>query len=133
MTNPSNPSQDEYHAPITAPSSGGVEWLPRLPFAGDGNKYVNESDPSWEEVVAMVVIPGNPGAIHNAAGAWEVVFEQIGQAKSILDQTTQSLQGWQGAAADAYRTHLGTISQSMSDLVDKHRPVVQQLNAAGDN
>jgi uncharacterized protein YukE len=133
MTNPTTP-QDEYHAPITAPSSGGgIEWLPRLPFANEGNKYVNEADPSWEEVVAMVVIPGNPDAVKNAAGAWEVVFEEIGQAKGLIDRVAQGLQSWQGAAADAYRDHLNTLGQGMTDLVEKHRPVVQQLNSSADN
>src|SRR5262245_42439022 len=91
---------DEYHAPIGAPASGRPDWVPPSPLADTlfGKAYVDERDPSWEEVITMVVIPGNPDAINDAAGAWEVLFGRIEQAHAMIENTVRGLQGWQGAA-----------------------------------
>ena len=35
--------------------------------AGQVPSYADEHDPSWEEVISMVVIPGQPGQIRDAA------------------------------------------------------------------
>lgn len=135
----SYPSSDynstaEYRAPIS-PRDSRPDWLPSSPLVDTifGKGYVDEGDPSWEEVIAMVVIPGNPTAIYNAAGSWEVLFSRIEQAQAMLDQLNWNLQGWQGAAADTYRERLNGLSMGISELVQKHRPVVSQLNTAADN
>ena len=81
----------------------------------------------------MVVIPGHPGAIRNASGAWEVLFSRVEQARSMVDQLSSGLQTWEGSAGESFRGHLNLVSQNMSTLIDTHRPVVQQLNSAADN
>ena len=42
--------------------------------AGTYPSYADEHDPSWEDVVNMVVIPGNAGGIYEAAGQWDVLL-----------------------------------------------------------
>jgi len=136
MSNPSGVGLDgDYHNPISTPDTGRPGWLPSSPLGDSlfGKGYVNESDPSWEEVITMVVIPGDPSAIYRAAGAWEVLFSRIGQAKAMIDQVVQSVQGWQGAAGETYREHLIGLSQGLTELMEQHRPVVQHLRAAADN
>jgi uncharacterized protein YukE len=101
--------------------------------AGNRPNYANEHDPSWEEVIAMVVIPGQPGSIREAAGAWDVLISRVEQVRSALDSLSTSLAGWEGSAGEAYRGHLTELSSRITEVVDAHRPVPQQLNAAADN
>jgi len=125
----------EYRAPITGPDTGRPDWVPANPVTNAifGKSYVDEANPSWEEVITMVVIPGNPASIYNAAGHWEVLFSRIEEAKWMVDQEIRRLQSWEGAAGDTYRTHLGQISQKMAELVQKHQPVVQELRTSANN
>ena len=101
--------------------------------AGQVPSYANEHDPSWEEVISMVVIPGQPGQIRDAAGNWEVLFSRIDQARAAIDQLSSGLQSWEGAAGDAYRRHLGELSGRVSETIEGNRGVVQQLHTAADN
>jgi hypothetical protein len=101
--------------------------------AGSVPSYANEGDPSWEEVIAMVVIPGQPGAVRDAAGAWELLFSRIEQVRSALDQLGSGLQSWEGAAGEAYRAHLSELSTRVTQIIEGNRPVVQLLNTAADN
>jgi uncharacterized protein YukE len=130
---PYSTSDDQYRNPTPTAPSGGIEWLPDAPFAGNGRRVCNEADPSWEEVVTMVVIPGHPDMIRDASGAWQVLFSRVEQARSLVDQVNSNLASWQGASAESYKGHIAGVSQGLSHLVDQHRPVVQQLNSAADN
>jgi uncharacterized protein YukE len=120
---------------MDAPSGGRPEWLPSSPLADTvfGKGYVDENDPTWEEVITMVVIPGNPQAIYEAAGGWQVVFSRVQQAQAMLDQLNWSLQNWTGPAADTYKQRLNTISQDMASLMEQHRPVIDHLQTSADN
>jgi len=133
MTNPTD-RNSEYRAPISSPDSGRPDWLPsQVGTAIFGKSYVDEANPSWEEVITMVVIPGQPDAIRNASGQWEVLFSRLDEARSMVDQEVQRLQTWEGAAGDTYRQHLTEIGQKISSLVQQHKPVVQQLNTSAEN
>jgi len=133
MTNPTD-RNSEYRAPISSPDSGRPGWLPsQVGTAIFGKSYVDEANPSWEEVITMVVIPGQPDAIRNASGQWEVLFSRLDEARSMVDQEVQRLQTWEGAAGDTYRQHLTEIGQKISSLVQQHKPVVQQLNTSAEN
>jgi hypothetical protein len=101
--------------------------------AGQVPSYADEHDPSWEEVISMVVIPGQPGQIRDAAGNWEVLFSRIDQARSAIDQLSAGLQSWEGAAGEAYRNHLGELSGRVAETIEGNRGVVQQLHTAADN
>jgi len=129
-------TDSQYREPIQTPQSSGasgIEWLPSLPFAGRGKRTCNEADPTWEEVITMVVIPGHPEKIREASGSWEVLFRNVEQAKGMVDQVIGGVASWQGQTADSFKTHMTAVSQSMTDLVGKHRPVVQHLNSSADN
>ncbi len=132
---PSGYQPEDYTQPIDAPTGGRPGWIPSSPLADTlfGQGYVNEGDPTWEEVITMVVIPGNPQAIYEAAGSWQVVFSRVQQAQAMLDQLNWSLQNWTGPAADTYKQRLTGISQDMAVLMEQHRPVIDQLQTAGDN
>jgi uncharacterized protein YukE len=95
--------------------------------------YANEKDPSWEDVIAMVVIPGIPNGIHNAAGNLDVILSRIDQAQSSLHQLSTGLQSWQGAAGEAYRNHLNELTQVVQTTLQTHKPIVQELHQAADN
>jgi hypothetical protein len=127
----------QYRAPIQTPPSGGggggIEWLPSMPFAGNGKRVCNEADPSWEEVITMVVIPGHPEKIREASGSWEVLFRNVEQARGMVEQVIGNVSTWEGDTATAFKTHMNDVSKGMADLVSKHRPVVQHLNSSADN
>jgi uncharacterized protein YukE len=127
----------QYRAPIQSPETGGgssgIEWLPTMPFAGNGRRVCNEADPSWEEVITMVVIPGHPEKIREASGSWEVLFRNIEQARGMVDQVTNTVSSWEGQTATAFKSHMTNLSQNMTTLVERHRPVVQHLNSSADN
>ena len=59
---------------------------------GNLPSYANEHDPSWEEVIAMVVIPGHAEAIHEAAGNWEKLISRVtsvsGQIQTLSTQAS---------------------------------------------
>jgi uncharacterized protein YukE len=127
----------QYRAPIQSPETSGggsgIEWLPTMPFAGNGRRVCNEADPSWEEVITMVVIPGHPEKIREASGSWEVLFHNIEQARTMVDQVGAGVTGWEGQTATAFKSHISNLSQNMTTLVERHRPVVQHLNTSADN
>jgi uncharacterized protein YukE len=126
----------QYRAPIQTPQTdggGGIEWLPSMPFAGRGSRTCNEADPTWEEVITMVVIPGHPEKIREASGSWEVLFRNVEQARGMVDQVISSVATWEGDTATAFKNHMTDVSSNMTELVTRHRPVVQHLNAAADN
>ena len=72
--------------------------------------YANEDDPSWEDVVTMVVIPGNDAGIHEAAGHWELLLTRVRQVQTAIDELKTGLEIWEGAAGDTYRDHLNQLS-----------------------
>jgi uncharacterized protein YukE len=102
-------------------------------FAGNIPSYANEYDPTWEEVITLVVIPGQPGAIRDAAGRWELLLLRIEQIRSALGQLSSGLYTWQGAAGEAYRQHLNELSTKLAQIIEGYRPLVQQLNEAADH
>ena len=52
-TNPNAYPTDDYTQPIDAPTGGRPGWIPSSPLADTlfGKGYVNEGDPTWEEVI----------------------------------------------------------------------------------
>jgi hypothetical protein len=66
----------------------------------DGAK-VNEKDPSWEEVITMVVIPGRPDSIKNTSQLWSVLFKRMNEAIHLLEDGTKDLKSWEGDAGEA--------------------------------
>jgi hypothetical protein len=95
-----------------------------------GDQYVNEADPSWEDVISMVVIPGQPDHIRNAAEIWGVLFTRIEQAKKLLDDGIGDLKTWEGAAGETYRNHLSGVSKSLGEMIDKHQTIKVSLETA---
>ncbi|MEV6344869.1 hypothetical protein [Actinoplanes sp. NPDC051851] len=135
-------SYDQYENPTDAAGkSQGYAWWQGIPIGTlgpatnmlGGDRYVDEGDPSWEDVITMVVIPGEPGHIRSAAGVWEVIFSRIEQAKALLDDGIGDLKSWEGDAGTAYREHLTGVSKEIGTLIDQHRPVITALNTAADN
>ncbi|MEV6344871.1 WXG100 family type VII secretion target [Actinoplanes sp. NPDC051851] len=126
----------QYTTPTDATGrSQGYAWWQAGPVLGliGGDRYVDEANPSWEDVITMVVIPGEPGHIRSAAGVWQVIFSRIEQAKTLLDDGIGDLETWEGDAGDKYREHLTKVSTGLGELIDKHRSVITSLNAAADN
>jgi hypothetical protein len=126
----------QYRAPIQAPATGGgggIEWLPSMPFAGRGKRVCNEADPTWEEVITMVVIPGHPEKIREASGSWEVLFRNVEQARGMIEEVIGNVSTWEGDTATSFKAHMSDVSKGMTELVTRHRPVVQHLNSSADN
>jgi hypothetical protein len=136
-------TDDQYRNPTDATGKAqGYAWwqgLPLVPAAQPltnligGDRYVNEADPSWEDVITMVVIPGDPGHIRTAAGHWEVLFRRVEQAKKLLDDGIGDLKSWEGAAGETYRNHLSAVSKSLGELIDKHQGIVVSMRTAADD
>jgi uncharacterized protein YukE len=96
-------------------------------------KYANESDPSWEEVIAMVVIPGQPEAIRAAAGSWEMLLRGVQQVQTGLSDLSTGLQSWEGSAGEAYRGHLAELTKGLGEITEVHGSVPANLNKAADS
>src|SRR5690242_15386176 len=92
--------------------------------------YANEGSPSWEDVIAMVVIPGEPERARLAADLWDKLFKEMREVKRVLDDGIKDLETWKGAGGEAYRTHLTGLSASLGELADKHSDLPYNLRAA---
>jgi hypothetical protein len=92
--------------------------------------YANEGDPSWEDVIAMVVIPGEPERARQAADLWDKLFKEMREVKRVLDDGLKDLENWKGAGGEAYRQHLTAVSTSLGQLADKHSDLPYNLRAA---
>jgi hypothetical protein len=104
-----------------------------LGFLDLGTSYANEQDPSWEDVIAMVVIPGEPERIREAAGQWDVLFSRIEEVRRLLDDGIKDLETWKGAGGEAYRQHLGVVSKTLGDLVSEHKTLTVSMRGAADD
>src|SRR6185369_11800354 len=69
-----DPTSGQYKKPASVRESG---WF--------GTPYANEHDPSWEDVIAMVVIPGEPDRITAVADTWALLFTRMSEVKRVLD------------------------------------------------
>src|SRR5690349_21233464 len=98
--------------------------------APERNGYANEGNPSWEDVIAMVVIPGEPDRARLAADLWDKLFKEMREVKRVLDDGIKDLETWKGAGGEAYRKHLTGLSDSLHDLVEKHSDLPYNLRAA---
>src|SRR6185312_9461828 len=92
--------------------------------------YANEGNPSWEDVIAMVVIPGEPDRARLAADLWDKLFKEMREVKRVLDDGIKDLETWKGPGGEAYRKHLTGLSDSLHDLVEKHSDLPYNLRAA---
>lgn len=137
-------SYDQYEKPTDATGKNqGDSWWKGIPVLGPGvslatnlmggDQYVNEADPSWEDVITMVVIPGQPDHIRNAAGIWGILFNRIEQAKKLLDDGIGDLKTWEGAAGETYRNHLSSVSKSLGEMIDKHQTIKVSLETSATN
>ena len=73
-------------------------------------------DPSWEDCVNQVLIPGDPGAIDDAGFRWQNIFTALEDVKHTLDSEVLRMEGWSGPAADAYKTAVGSICQMIEQF-----------------
>src|SRR6185369_5018521 len=94
--------------------------------------WANEQDPSWEDVITMVVIPSNPGRIRAAAAYWRILFDRVSQVQRELDRTIEQLDYWKGAGAEAYRAHLTSMSDSIKRFLAEKETFPQLLEKAAD-
>lgn len=117
---------DQYKTPAPDKSSG---WA----WAGFGDSYANESDPSWEDVIAMVVIPGDPDRVKAAAGMWDTLFSNIRDVKTLLDDGIKDLETWKGDGGAAYRAYLTEISKTCGTLISDNQLLTANMNTAADN
>jgi hypothetical protein len=100
---------------------------------GNLPSYANEHDPSWEDVIAMVVIPGHAEAINEAAGNWEKLLSRVTSVSQQIQTLSTQLGSWEGSAGEAYRGHLKELSDGLDQIVSVHKDVPQNLyKAAGD-
>jgi uncharacterized protein YukE len=95
----------------------------------DGAK-VNEKDPSWEEVITMVTIPGRPENIRNASQIWKVIFSRLEQAIHLLEDGIGDLKSWEGEAGEAYRANLTKTLNDLKALVDDNKGITTSLDKA---
>jgi uncharacterized protein YukE len=100
---------------------------------GNLPSYANEHDPSWEEVIAMVVIPGHAEAIHEAAGNWEKLISRITSVSGQIQTLSTQLNSWEGSAGEAYRGHLKELSDGLDQIVTVHQDVPKNLHQAADD
>jgi hypothetical protein len=101
--------------------------------AGQVPSYANEHDPSWEEVISMVVIPASRARSATPPATGRSCSAGSTRPRAAIDQLSSGLQSWEGAAGDAYRRHLGELSGRVSETIEGNRGVVQQLHTAADN
>jgi hypothetical protein len=107
-----------------APAQPQASWNPWAPT------WANEKDPSWEDVITMVVIPSNPGRIRAAAAHWRVLFDRASQVQQQLDRTIENLDYWKGAGGEAYRTHLTAMSASIKQFLSEKETFPSMLEKA---
>jgi hypothetical protein len=100
---------------------------------GFGQSYTNEADPSWEDVIVMVYIPGEPGRVKAAAQGWRILFDRINEIKRLLDDGTKDLETWRGQAGQAYRDHLTEISKDLEKIVTENQRLPVTMDAAADH
>ena len=100
--------------------------------AGTYPNYANEGDPSWEDVVNMVVIPGNDTGIYEAAGQWDLLLTRVRQVQTAIDELKTGLESWEGAAGDTYRNHLTQLSTAIT-MIDSSSRMPDTLRTAGDH
>jgi hypothetical protein len=101
--------------------------------AGTYPSYANEGDPSWEDVVNMVVVPGNATGIYEAAGQWDLLLTRVRQVQTAIDELKTGLETWEGAAGDTYRNHLTQLSTAINQAVDSSSGLPNTLRTAGDH
>lgn len=98
-----------------------------------GPAYANEGDPSWEDVIAMVVIPGSPARIKQAAGDWTVLLQRVAEVERVLKAIQADLESWKGPGGEEYRNHLTTMITAVQKIIDDHTTLPHYLeNAASD-
>ncbi|MEV4513988.1 hypothetical protein AB0K00_34145 [Dactylosporangium sp. NPDC049525] len=98
-----------------------------------GDSYANEGDPSWEDVIAMVVIPGSPARIKQAADEWTALLSRLGEVERVLKAVKSDLETWKGAGGEQYRSHLDTMVTSIQKVIDDNTNLPHYLHlAAGD-
>ncbi|GAA1524860.1 hypothetical protein GCM10009827_046880 [Dactylosporangium maewongense] len=98
-----------------------------------GDSYANEGDPSWEDVIAMVVIPGSPARVRQAADEWTALLTRLGEVERVLKAVQADLETWKGPGGEEYRNHLTTMITSVQTVRDDHSNLPHYLHlAAGD-
>jgi hypothetical protein len=134
LTVPNVPGADDQYR--TPKESGTIDNLLKLVAGGplgdklaDGAK-VNERDPSWEEVITMVVIPGRPDSIRNASQIWTMIFKRMNEAIHLLEDGIGDLKSWEGEAGEAYRANLTRTVNQLKALVDEHKGITTSLDKA---
>jgi uncharacterized protein YukE len=101
--------------------------------AGTYPSYANEGDPSWEDVVNMVVVPGNDAGIYEAAGQWDLLLTRVRQVQTAIDELKTGLESWEGEAGDTYRNHLTQLSTAVNQVIDSTSGLPNTLRTAGDH
>ncbi|WP_238006721.1 hypothetical protein KZZ52_46850 [Dactylosporangium sp. AC04546] len=86
-----------------------------------GTPYANEKDPSWEDVIAMVVIPGNPAAIEQAADEWRELLRRVHEVERVLTEVNKDLETWKGAGGEEYR-------RNITDMISKTKNIYSELD-----
>ncbi|MEV0135868.1 hypothetical protein AB0H83_46435 [Dactylosporangium sp. NPDC050688] len=98
-----------------------------------GDSYANEADPSWEDVIAMVVIPGSPARIKQAADEWSVLLQRLSEVERVLTAVKADLESWKGAGGEQYRSHLTMMITNIRTLREDNASLPHHLHlAAGD-
>jgi hypothetical protein len=125
-TVPGGYTDQQYTQPTKSQGGGGFLGL-------FGDSYANESDPSWEDVIAMVVIPGSPARIKQAADEWTALLSRLGEVERVLKAVKSDLETWKGAGGEQYRSHLDTMVTSIQKVIDDNTNLPHYLHlAAGD-
>ncbi|WP_327004205.1 hypothetical protein OHA72_55715 [Dactylosporangium sp. NBC_01737] len=121
-TDPSSFTDKQYTEPTKSQDGG---WF--------GDSYANEGDPSWEDVIAMVVIPGSPARIKQAADEWTALLSRLAEVERVLKAVKSDLETWKGAGGDQYRSHLDMMTTSIQKVIDDNTNLPHYLHlAAGD-
>jgi hypothetical protein len=90
-------------------------------------------DPSWEDCVNAILIPGDPGAIDDAGFRWQNIFTALADVKHVLDNYVLSEDGWSGPAADAYKTAIGSVCKQIAQFIDDNSYINSKLFEASYN
>jgi hypothetical protein len=89
--------------------------------------------PSWEDIVNRVVIASNHYNVAGAGQDYQNVLNQLHQLKGALDTLNQQTESWTGAAADAFREQLTSLSGSVEGLATDHSRIPSGLQACSEH
>src|SRR5262245_35622667 len=89
--------------------------------------------PSWEDIVNRVVIASNHYNVAGAGQDYQNVFNQLNQLRDSLNDLNSKSESWTGAAADAFREQVNTLSSSVDGLVTDHSRIPAGLQACSEH